>query len=96
MEGGIPFRDEIILNYEEHEIRIVSSVARNIQKISICVAESSPLIEYVVVMTCFILLTSSSLTNFLSSKNFFRVPKKRCENLTYICTRDAHCLMTLL
>lgn len=94
MEGEILFRDDIILNYEEHEIFLLSTAAaRKIQRIGICCSESRLLIVYIVAMTCCALLTSSSLTNFSQQQNFVRVPNKRCEKLTYTFTRDVHYLM---
>jgi len=80
VEDEILFRDDIILNYEEHEILLLSTAAaRKIERIGICSAESRLLIIYIVVMTCCALFTSFPFTNFSQQQNFVRVPKKRCE-----------------
>lgn len=85
MEGEILFRYDIILNYEEHEILVLSTAAaRNIKRIVICSAESRLLIVYIVDMTCCVLLTSSSLTNLSQQQTLLGCPISGVKNLSYI------------
>jgi len=98
VEGGILFRDDIILNWKEHEILVLSAAAAagKIQRIGICSAESRLLIVYIVAMMHCALLTLSSLTNFFfSSKILLGCPVSGVKNLAYIFTRGDHCLMCI-
>jgi len=86
VEGEILFSDDIILNCEEHEILVLfTAAAHKIRRIGICSAESRLLIVYIVAVTCYALLTSSSLTTFSQQQNFVRVPFKLCEK-SCLCT----------